>query len=248
MNRDPAFDARSPSIDDSGYVFAWSEANASGGRSVFVKARTTAWVDLLGPIGSSPTAIVDFPSVSSFTYSSSSPVVAYIDQAVGGVPHLHVAARSTMDWTPMGAILNFDPASPASEPSIIGSTVEPITVVWVEGAKVLARRWDAVGSSWSAPAVLNFDAAQAARSPRIWGKGSFPDYVGPWSVAFIEASAGGDRIHVRRWTNGAWVLLALPANDGVAGPVSSLSVGGMEQLAVAWTDDLGHVYVRVYNE
>ncbi|HET9553743.1 MAG TPA: hypothetical protein VFP50_12310 [Anaeromyxobacteraceae bacterium] len=214
-------------------IATWTEPDGAGGRTVqFLRSYLPA-VPPFAPASGLPTdAVTDFATGATYR------ALAWIDGS-GAVPQLALsnAAVSTTGtlgpWLTVAASLNVDPAKPASEPALSGSTL-----AWVEGGLVRSARIDAAGTG-----VVHDDPPSAG--PCRW-----PRFL-PWHPAsdapvlvFVEGGAAGDVIAARRWISGTgWT--SLPAvNAGVAGPVRSLAVAGS---VVTWTDDLGHVYARRLN-
>jgi hypothetical protein len=218
-------------------LFGWVETSGTGVRQV----RAALGTDPVGAWVVSPPANVASDADAGAPSLTQSPevVVAFVETPPGGVAQLRVRrweGGATGQWVSLGDVLNRDPGLPASEPSVGWNGF--ISVAWVEGNRVLARRMGAAGT-WSPPEELNADPGNPARSPRLMGA----DYL-----AFVESGPGADRFEMRRWvwsdwTTGAWrALTPLPATGQVA------AWDARWPMAVVWTDTSGGPYLRVYNQ
>lgn len=245
LNLDPSHDAGEPSVASVyGYHFgaaaiAWTEEDGGGQRALVLGSNHfLPWSAISGDLGA-----VSAPSVSYSEFDGLA--VSYVETPATGPTQ---ARRVGFQQLPSGAWglvrseppLGVDPSAATGQPSTVVSlgTVR----AWVEGGRVLARMAPSNGVLGDA-VVLNADAARTARSPV-----AFHD-DGRSGVAFIEETPSGDQIRVRVLEDGAWRLLAVPANAGVPGPVRQLraSSGFTSGIVLAWIDADGHVRARVGN-
>ncbi|MFT3913571.1 MAG: hypothetical protein QM704_05550 [Anaeromyxobacteraceae bacterium] len=168
--------------------------------------------------------------------------LAWLERAPGGpaLLFLREAAGSPLAFGPTLGPLNADPAATAAEPVLLASALVD-AVAWTEVGQVLIRT-RAPGQVDYGPAVVaNADPARLARTPSL-----AVDADGA-VLAFVEATPTGDRMEVRRWRGGAWVL-----DGGLEGSLEGLDLGASgAEVSIAWPGVLwrsaGETRVRVRN-
>ncbi len=238
LNADAGRDADHPTLES---VIAWSEENATGGRSIQLQRLDGSGFGLGVP--SDAAASAENPSLSGMGPGGipgtlfTSPTVVFLETPPRGSAQVRVAgwAPDSSIWETLGSVVNVDAGTPGSDPLLVA---DPIFVLWVEGGRILARPWDPSVLDWGAAQVLNVDPARPARLLR-----SLPRAT----VAFVEATPAGDEVWARRWDGSAWQLLPGPASDGYSGSILDLAAAHVLP-AVAWTDPEGKIYFRAYNE
>lgn len=238
LNLDPTRDAAelAASVGAIAPFLAWSEATPEGGRAVMVRG-SGRW----GPV-SDPTRVAGSPAVGGNW-------VAFVESDPAGGSALRVTDFGGAD---IGVPpLNDAPGATAREPTLcFRSSADGPALAWSEGDRVLLRTWSwSVPQGWTPPVIMNADPLRRARAPRLAYAFDDPWIEDAWLV-FVQETAAGEEIRVRRWDGTTWKLIDAPVNEGVGGGVASLAIAAQASgppLTVTWTDGAGGVYVRAYN-
>lgn len=158
-----------------------------------------------------------------------SPTLAWIDTSVPGPAQLRVSRFDGTAWTALGAALNANPASGASEPSIdcLGASGTPRPVVaWSEalsagGRAIRVKAWD--GKTWlsalgnAVPIATN---GADARKPvlRLAPANSHWFTAGPVTTHSALAWLEGGFARAKFWNGRGWqtYVTGWPAGSGLA--------------------------------
>lgn len=228
----------SPALSGNALFLAVSVTTPSGGRVLETRFKDPPWSfwSAAGRPETDPAAVADHPAVS--WSAPAPPLLAWLETPANGGPAQLRAALgdlATGIWTSLGASLSADPALPASEPAVYAVGAQR-AVAWVEGGRVLVRRWD--GAAFGAPEALTSPGA-TGRTPRFVADASDRPVV-----VFVETDGAGDHVRARRLDGAGWAPLPDPFGD-LTGSVAQLVV--TERGGVAWLDSAGEVRLRVYN-
>ncbi len=235
LNIDPAHDARHPAAalnspgerwDGLKELVAWSESDGAGGRAIQARDKTWGvWTTIAGDVRSAR--------------SQADEAAVAVEDRGGPRIAATVDLAGALAWSQLAGTLNLDPSAAASSPTVLAGS--PFVVAWTEGGEVLARTSDDPfgAAGFGAPASLNVDPAEVARSPRAaWNdRGAV--------VVFVEARPSGDEIWARRWNGTSWDLLPGPVNAGTAPGVRALSVA--RGPLIAWVANDGTIRIREGN-
>jgi len=234
----PSQPAPQPALAASGtglYV-AWHEPNAIANR-VYVKQWTgTAWTQVGASFVNDPDREASWPRIA-VNPVTGAPYVVWQEQSPTAGTQIQVKRWDGMSWVQdVSGSLNVDATRSAAAPVIAFSGATP-HVAWQEasatGSQIYVRRWS--GTGWTQlGGSLNRDPAQSAAAPAIAIAGATP------YVAWQEATADGQRVHVSHWDGAVWVAdgggLNLDAADIAAAP--ALMIQGTVPYA-SWRETVG---------
>lgn len=217
---------------------AWSQPGTAGARTLFVAVGFGLIADwFIVPVN------VDSLADASQGWYHPQGYVTYIETPSGGVGQLRVrklTGRIPAGWNSLGDVLNRDPRTEPSEPSVslahLQGTLVPV-VTWVEGGQVLVRTWMEPGG-WTPARMLNTDPGKVARSPR-----AFEDLFGGAHLLFVERGVDGDRIEFRSFDGTTWSVDDSLHPFGDVSEVSTAIISN--QTAVLWRNPAGTARLRV---
>ena len=239
LNRDPTKDARNPAhgIRSLYRDVVWSEALEGGGRVIRYEAYAgrPAPHPVCDPPPGPPGTVADEPALA-IDPAGERPFLVWIESQGGGPGQLRAAWLdwSVLRWTALPAIANVEPTGDARRPSACFEELTGGAVVWREGATWWMRR---LGTD-----RLPQELVRVGSSPGSNVREALLDHRGRrCNLYWVEETPEGDRIRSAFWNVEGYRLVPTAVNEGVPGPVRSLTASGG---LVGWLGASGEVYER----